>query len=95
MPNGDGTYHIEIEFDEDYVQDALLSGSDLIFNNLRFKCYIVEEDGDDSDGLNVSFTIDQELYIPPDEINENYDISTHNENLQYRGKLLNFDPTRL
>lgn len=76
IPNGDGTYRIEIFYDEDYVQDAIDSGSDYIMNVLRCRCYItVSEDGDEN-GLDVSFTVDDSLYIPPDEINENYDIST-------------------
>lgn len=76
VPNGDGTYRIEVNFDENYVQDAIISGSDYIFNALRFRCYINVDEGDAGDGLDISFTTDQTLHIPPDEINEDYDIST-------------------
>ncbi len=76
VANGDGTYRIEIEFDEDYVQDALLSGSDYIDNALRFRCYIDVDDDDNGNGLDVEFTVDKTLHIPPDEIYEDYDIAT-------------------
>lgn len=76
VPNGDGTFRIEIEFNDHYVEDAVVSGSDYIYNALRFKCYINVEEGETGNGLDISFTADQELHIPADEINENYDIST-------------------
>ena len=76
VPTGDGHCRIEIVYDEDFLQDALESQTEYINNILRFRCFIRSSGDASHDGLNVTFTDDQSLYIPPEEINENYDITT-------------------
>ena len=76
VPNGDGTFRIEVNFDEDYVQEALDSGSQYIINKLDFKCYINATNGGTENGLEIEFTADQTLDIPAEEINEDHDVSS-------------------
>ena len=76
IPMPDGHCRIEIHYDEDFVQDAITSGTEHINNTLRCRCFIRSEGDAGQDGLNVVFTNDDILYIPPDDINENYDITT-------------------
>ncbi len=88
ISNGDGTYRVEVIYDEDFVESALYSGSDYIDNLLDFRCYINVEDGSGSSGLDIEFTVDQTLVIPPEDINENYDIATQKSgSLTSDGKL--------
>ena len=75
IPNGNGTCRIEIVYDDDFVQDALTSGTEFINNVLRCRCFIRSSGDASQDGLDVTFTDNQSLYIPPEEINENYDIT--------------------
>ncbi len=75
IPTGDGHCRIEIVYDDDFVQDALDSGTEQINNILRCRCFIRSTGDAGEDGLNVNFTDGQSLYIPPDDINENYDIT--------------------
>ena len=75
VPTVDGGCRIEIEYDDAFLQSVLDSGSDYINNVLRFRCFIRENGDAGNDGLDVTFTDDQSLYIPPEEINENYDIT--------------------
>ena len=73
---GDGHYRIEIVYDDDFVQEAVESGVPYINNILRCRCFI-RYDGDAShDGLDIVFTDSQSLHIPPEDINEGYDITT-------------------
>ncbi|MBQ9505774.1 MAG: hypothetical protein IJR51_01335 [Clostridia bacterium] len=76
VPTGDGHCRIEIVYDEDFVQDALEGETEFINNVLRCRCYIRSTGDAEHDGLDITFTDDQSLYIPPDQINENYDITT-------------------
>ena len=71
----DGTTRIEIVYDEDFIQDALEEQTEFINNVLRCRCFINAEGDDTSDGLDVEFTVDTTLEIPPEDINENYDIT--------------------
>ena len=73
---GDGRYRIEIVYDDDFVQDATESGTDRINNILSCRCWISSDDDVSHNGLEVAFTDTQTLYIPPQDINENYDITT-------------------
>lgn len=76
LPNGDGTFRLEVNFDTDYVQDALDSGSQYIINRLDFKCYINASNNGPSGGLEIEFTDDQTLNILGEEIQEDHDISS-------------------
>lgn len=76
IPTGDGHCRIEIVYDDFFVQDAVEGENEFINNILRFRCFISSSGEGDQGGLDVSFTDDQSLYIPPDEINENYDLTT-------------------
>lgn len=76
VPTGDGHCRIEIVYDEDFVQSALISEQEFIHNALRCRCFIRSVGDAGEDGLNVTFTDDQSLYIPPENIDENYDITT-------------------
>ena len=73
----DGHCRIEIVYDDDFVQDATGSGTDRINNILSCRCWIRSSGDAGHDGLNVVFNGNQTLYIPPGDINENYDITTH------------------
>ena len=75
IPNGDGTCRVEITYDEDFVQDAYNSQTEFINNVLRCRCYIRSSGDASHEGLDVTFTDDQSLYIPPENINENYDVT--------------------
>ncbi|MCR5781101.1 MAG: hypothetical protein K6G90_00040 [Clostridia bacterium] len=77
IPTGDGHCRIEIVYDDDFVQQALDGGTEFINNVLRCRCFIRSSGDAGEDGLDVTFTDDQSLYIPPEEINENYDITAH------------------
>ena len=72
----DGHTRVEIVYDGDFVQEALENGTEFINNVLRCRCFIRSSGDTGHDGLNVAFTVDKSLYIPPDDINENYDITT-------------------
>ena len=73
----DGHCRIEIVYDDDFVQDAVESGKGYIGNILSCRCIIRSTGDAGHDGLDVVFTDNQTLYIPPEDINENYDITTH------------------
>lgn len=73
---GDGRYRIEIVYDDDFVRDATESGTERINNILSCRCWISSDDDVSHNGLEVDFTDTQTLYIPPQDINENYDITT-------------------
>ena len=75
VPLGNGNCRIEIIYDDDFLQDAVTSGTEFINNVLRCRCFIRSSGDASHDGLDVTFTDDQSLYIPPEEINENYDIT--------------------
>lgn len=76
VPTGDGHCRIEIVYDEEFLQDALDSGTEYINNVLRCRCFISSSGDAGQDGLDVTFTTDKTLHIPPEDINENYDITT-------------------
>ena len=76
IPTGDGHYRIEIVYDDDFVQDATESGTDRINNILSCRCWIRSSGDATHDGLDVVFTDSQSLHIPPEDINEGYDITT-------------------
>lgn len=75
IPTGDGNCKIEVVYDNDFLESVLESGTENINNVLRFRCFIRENGDAGQDGLDVTFTDDQSLFIPPEEINENYDIT--------------------
>ena len=77
VDNGDGTFRIEIIFDEDYAIEALESESDFILNTLRCRCYITESGDGGHQGLDIEFDTGQTLHIPPEQINVNYDVSVY------------------
>ena len=72
----DGRYRIEIVYDDNFVQDATESGTDRINNILSCRCWIRSSGDAGHDGLKVDFTDTLTLHIPPEDINENYDITT-------------------
>lgn len=72
----DGHYRIEIVYDDNFVQDAVKSGTEYINNILSCRCWIRSSGDATHDGLNVAFTDSQTLYIPPEDIHEDYDITT-------------------
>lgn len=76
IPTGDGHCRIEIVYDDDFVHDATASGTDMINNILSCRCWIRSSGDAGHDGLNVAFTDTQTLHIPPEDINEDYDITT-------------------
>lgn len=76
IPTGDGHYRVEIVYDDDFVQDAIESGSEYINNILSCRCWIRSSGDATHDGLDVAFTDSQSVHIPPEDINENYDITT-------------------
>ena len=72
----DGHYRIEIVYDDNFVQDATQSGTDRINNILSCRCWIRSSGNATHDGLDVAFTDTQKLHIPPEDIHEDYDITT-------------------
>ena len=72
----DGRYRIEIVYDDNFVQDAIESETALIKSFLNCRCWIRSSGGAGQDGLNIVFTDSQTLHIPPEDINEGYDITT-------------------
>ena len=66
VPTGGDHYRVEIVYDDDFVRDAVVS----------CRCWISSDDDVSHNGLEVAFTDTQTLYIPPQDINENYDITT-------------------
>lgn len=76
ISTGDGHCRIEIVYDDDFVQDATESGTDRINNILSCRCFIRSSGDAGHNGLDVVFTDGQTLYIPPEDINDNYDITT-------------------
>ena len=76
IPTGDGHCRIEIVYDDDFVRDATASGTDMINNILSCRCWIRSSGDAGQDGLDVVFTNTQTLHIPPEDINEDYDITT-------------------
>ena len=77
VPTGDGHYRIEIVYDDDFVQDAVESGNGYINNILSCRCWIRSSGDATHDGLDVAFTHTQTLHISPEDIHEDYDITTH------------------
>lgn len=73
---GDGRYRIEIVYDDDFVRDATESGTERINNILSCRCWIRSSGDATHDGLDVAFTDSQSVHIPPEDINEGYDITT-------------------
>ena len=73
---GDGRYRIEIVYDDDFVRDAVGSGNEYINNILSCRCWIRSNDDVSNDRLDVAFTDTQTLHIPPEDIHEDYDITT-------------------
>lgn len=76
IPTGDGHCRIEIVYDDDFVKDATASGTDMINNILSCRCWIKSSGDAGQDGLDIVFTDSQTLHIPPEDINEGYDITT-------------------
>lgn len=76
IPTGDGHCRIEIVYDDDFIQEAIESGTEIINNILNCRCFIRASGDAGHEGLDVVFTDSQTLYIPPEDINENYDITT-------------------
>ena len=72
----DDRYRIEIVYDDNFVQDATESGTDRINNILSCRCWIRSSGDAGHDGLDIVFTDSQSVHIPPEDINENYDITT-------------------
>lgn len=72
----DGRYRIEIVYDDNFVQEAVQSGTERINNILSCRCWISSDDDVSHNGLEVVFTDDQTLHILPEDINEDYDITT-------------------
>ena len=72
----DGHCRIEIVYDDDFVRDATESGTDRINNILSCRCWIRSSGDATHDGLDVAFTDTQKLHIPPEDIHEDYDITT-------------------
>ena len=72
----DGRYRIEIVYDDNFVKDATASGTDRINNILSCRCWIKSSGDAGQNGLEVVFTDDQTLHILPEDINEDYDITT-------------------
>ena len=77
VSTGDGHYRIEIVYDDDFVQDAVESGNGYINNILSCRCWIRSSGDATHDGLDVAFTDTQTLHISPEDIHEDYDITTH------------------
>lgn len=73
---GDGRYRIEIVYDDNFIQEAIESGTDRINNILSCRCWIRSSGDATHDGLDVAFTDSQSVHIPPEDINEGYDITT-------------------
>ncbi len=93
IPNGDGTTRIEIIYDDYFIEDAIESQTEIINNVLRFRCYIDAEGDDTHDGLDVEFTVDTTLQIPPEDINENYDITAQKTGSYTADGKLHYDVT--
>ena len=93
IPMPDGTTKIEIVYDDDFIQDALEGQTEFINNVLRCRCFIYAEGDDTHDGLDISFTVDKTLEIPPDEINENYDITAQKTGSYTADGKLHYDVT--
>ena len=72
----DGRYRIEIVYDDNFVHDATASGTDRINNILSCRCWIKSSGDAGQNGLEVDFTDTLTLHIPPEDINEDYDITT-------------------
>ncbi|SCX22829.1 hypothetical protein SAMN02910436_01724 [Ruminococcaceae bacterium P7] len=73
---GDGHDRIEIVYNDDFVQEATASGTERINNILSCRCWISSDDDVSHNGLEVDFTDTKTLHIPPEDINEGYDITT-------------------
>ena len=93
VPMPDGTTRIEIVYDDAFIQDALDGQTEFINNVLRCRCFINAEGDDTHDGLDISFTVDKTLEIPPDEINENYDITAQKTGSYTADGKLHYDVT--
>ncbi|MEE1264475.1 DUF7601 domain-containing protein [Ruminococcus sp.] len=89
----DGRYRIEIVYDDGFVQEAVQSGTERINNILSCRCWISSDDDVSHDGLEVDFTDTQTLYIPPQDINENYDITTQKTGSYTAGGKLRYEVT--
>ena len=76
VPTGGDHYRVEIVYDDDFVQDAMESGSEYINNILSCRCWISSSGDATNNGLYIVFADTQPLYIPPKDIHEDYDITT-------------------
>ncbi len=93
VPMPDGTTRIEIYYDEDFIQDALDGNTEFINNVLRCRCFIYIEGDDTHNGLDVEFTVDTSLVIPPENINENYDVTAQKTGSYTADGKLHYDVT--
>ena len=79
VPNPDGpegSTRIEIIYDDDFVADAFAAQTEYINNVLRCRCFIRSSIRPDHTGLEIEFTDNQTMTIEPEEINENYDLTS-------------------
>lgn len=74
---GNGHCRLEIVYDDDFVRDAVESEHEYINNILSCRCWIRSSGDATHDGLDIVFTDSQTLHIPPEDIHEDYDITTH------------------
>lgn len=73
---GDGHCRLEIVYDDGFVQDAVAGENEYINNILSCRCFFRFTGDTGQDGLNVVFNDGQMLHIPPEDIHEDYDITT-------------------
>ena len=89
----DGRYRIEIVYDDNFVQDAIESETALIKSFLNCRCWIRSSGDAGQNGLNIVFTDTKTLQIPPQDINENYDITTQKTGSYTAGGKLRYEVT--
>ena len=73
---GDGHCRLEIVYDDDFVHDAVEGENEYINNILSCRCFFRLTGDTGHDGLDVVFKDGQTLHIPPEDIHEDYDITT-------------------
>ncbi|MEE3468795.1 MAG: hypothetical protein VZQ83_10195, partial [Eubacterium sp.] len=71
-----GHYRVEIVYDDDFIQEAIESHTKIINNTLSCRCWISSSGDATNNGLYIVFADTQPLYIPPEDIHEDYDITT-------------------